>query len=398
MLSNNSSKASTFFKTKKEYEELYPVFPKNKIYDIWYKRPYYGKVDTNGITVYPREKYLKNIDTRGKFRAINFVTDAFLNLQNFIRRAKSKKAFSADFLGKFNPKRSWESLPVLYDEYFENFIFNPFLNDYLANKTIPSFKCFIKEYLNYARLVSKDVSLTQSEFILSNNCTNKISGLIIDLTKEEHDDTDIKVENYLNKFEYSNFVNICKGHGFRVNKNAPWQLIADLSSGKMQIYAAKYNINLEDNNFFDLCYYRAIDIDYKNFKSYMWQMYSSYYAVNTTYSKNIVKLKSVQYGSPMFSDFETIEIKELPVEMPGDKSGFISKYGESYFLKLYLKIKLIENNIEDKYNEFEKHLIDYYRIDGLDLALRYVNKKIMNSKIYKTRNLNPYFFNFDKEK
>ena len=58
----------------------------------------------------------------------------------------------------------------------------------------------------------------------------------------------------------------------------------------------------------------------------------------------------------------------------------------------------IENNIEDKHNEFEKHLIDYYRIDGLDLALRYVNKKIMNSKIYKTRNLNPYFFNFDKEK
>ena len=401
MLSDNSSKAPEFFKSKEEYDKLFPVFPKNRVYDIWYEKPYYGKVDSAGVVVYPKEQYLKNIDVGGTFRVINFVADAFSNLQNFVRRAKNKKAFSSGFFGQFSPVSVWDSLPVLYDQYFEKFIFDPFLNHYLANKTIASFNCFIKEYINYAKLVAPDVSLTQNAFILSNNCTNKISGLIIDLSKTDHDDTETKVKKYLNDLDYSSFIDICcsiRDFGFRINKNAPWQLIADLSNTNMQKYASRYSVNLNNNNLFDLYYYKATDIDYTNFKSYMWQLYSSYYSVNTTYSKINVNLKSVEHSSPMFSDFETTRIKELPAEMPGRKTEFIAKYGEKYFLKLYLKIRLIENNSENLYNEYEKYMLKYFNIGGADLALKYIDKKIMNSKIYTTQDLNPHFFNIDKEK
>jgi len=393
MFTDNTSTAAEFFEGKKRYNEAFPALPQNRSYDIWYKRPYYGKIDTNGIVVYPRERYLKVLEVKRNIKALNFVADGFLELQNFIRRAKSKRAFPSDFFGKFSVKKAWLPLPQLYDEYFENFIFNPFLNHYLANKKIKSFRCFAKEYIKYVKSFADDISFTQNEFILGPNCTNKISGLILDLTNDPHDDGEIKIKDYLDKFQYVSFVNACKSFGFRVNKNAPWQIIADLSSSKM-IHLGKLNgIDLADNNLFDQYYYTAVEIDYANFKTYIWQMYASYYAVNTTYSNINTKLKSVSYGSPMFSDFTTTISRELPVEMAGEKNAFVTKYGEKYFLSMYLRIRLIENNQESKFLELNEFLLNYYDIGGLDLALRYIDKKIINSKIYKTEELNPYYFN-----
>lgn len=393
MFSNNNSTAAEFFKGKEEYDAVFPIYSKNRVYDIWYKRPYYGKIDTKGIVVYPQERFLKVLDVKKNIKAINFVADAFLELQNFIRRAKSKKAFPSDFFGKFSVKKAWLPLPQLYDEYFASFIFDPFLNHYIANKTIKSFMCFSKEYIKYVKDFASDISFTQNEFILSPNCTNKISGLVLDLTNDPHDNEEIKVKDYLDKFQYTSFVSVCKSHGFRINKNAPWQIIADLSSSKMRLLAKRNGIDILNNNLFDQYYYTAVEIDYANFKTYLWQMYASYYAVNTTYSKINTKLKSVQYGSPMFSDFMTTVTRELPVEVAGEKDTFIERYGEKYFLSMYLKIRLIENNQDDKFTEFNKRLLEYYDIGNIELALKYIDKKIINAKIYKTEELNPYYFN-----
>jgi len=394
MFSNNTSTAMEFFKGKKKYDESFPLFSPNKTYDIWYKIPYYGKTDTNGIVVYPRERYLKVLDVKKNIKAINFVADGFLALQDFIRRAKSKRAFPSDFFGKFSVKKAWLPLPQLYDQYFENFIFNPFLNHYLSTKKIKSFVCFAKEYIKYVKSFAADISFTQNEFILGPNCTNKISGLVLDLTNDPHDDNEIKIKDYLDKFQYTSFVNACKSFGFRINKNAPWQIIADLASDKMRQLAANgAGIDITDNNLFDQYYYTAVEIDYANFKTYLWQMYASYYSVNTTYSNINTKLKSVRYGSPMFSDFTTWATHELPVELVGEKDAFITKYGEKYFLSMYLKIRLIENNQEKEYLELNKYLLNYYDIGGIDLALQYIDKKIINSKIYTSEELNPYYFN-----
>ena len=398
MPSDNTSKASEFFESKKEYNDLYPDFLKDKAYDTWYEVPYYGKVDTLGNLVLPRENIvIENIDEKGDARAINFVSDAFLGLQNFIRMAKMKGAFKSSFFGEFDAKKAYEPLPVLFDDYFENYIFDPFLNNYISNKNIPNFKCFVKEYLNFARAVSKDGALTMAGFMLSNNCTNKISGLIIDLTNDDHDDFNTKVDDFLKDPDYLKLTNVCENHGFKINKNAPWQLMADLSNGQMQNRANKYDIDLRDNSFFDNYYLQASAIDYYNFKSYLWQMYSEWYAVNSTYSKIQVKVKFNGF-SPMFSHFETLKINELPVEPSDEKNAFWAKYGELYFLKVYFRTRLIECGRENMYKQLEKYLFNYYNIGGISLALRFVDIKINKSAIYTSNEHNPYYFQLDKEK
>jgi hypothetical protein len=388
MFSNNSSTASEFFKSKEEYDKVFPVAPKNRIYDIWYKRPYFGKINTKGVAVYPKEEYLAPLDEKKQFKALNFVAEAFSDLQSFIQRAKDRNLYPSDFFNDFSPKRAWKSLPVEYDNYFEDYIFNPFLNEYLVGKKIDSFNTFVREYLRFVRTVAPDVSITQNEFIVSSNCTNKISGLVIDLMSDDHGDNGYKVKEYLEKFEYLNFIDSCRNFGFRINK----QLIADLTTSTlpngdnnpMIDYAKKYNVHLQGSHLFDKCYYSASEIDYHNFKVYLYMLYTSHYSVNSTYDKTTVRLKSVKYGSPIFSDYETKLVKEQPVEVPPKaRRVFETSHGDEYFLKLYFRIRLIENEKEDRYSDLVQNVVDYYNLKGTKHALDYIDLKLINSNIYK---------------
>ena len=402
MFSNNSSKASEHFASKAKYDKSIPPSAVEKSIDIWYDVPYYGKIDIYGTPVYPRELLLSNLDADGDFQALNFVTVAFRTLQNFINLAKSKASIKPDFLDEFEPKKAWVSAPTLFDEYFENNIYNVFLNNFLSNKIVTSFNCFVKEYINFCRLVAEDTSLTFSSFILSNNCTNKISGLIIDLSNDKHDDTEIKVKNYFDDYQYINFLTACQSHGFKINKNAPWQLIADLSNEQMRKYAASEGVNILQNGLFNTLFYKDSDpphVGYENFKNYLWQMYSDWFSVNTTYSKIDVKSK-FNASSPMFSQFTTQKINELPIELSTNKTELFNSYGEIKFLKLYLTIRLIEVDMENKYDILVHYLQQYYNLAGLKGALAFIDRKLTKTNIYTSavsgeglNDFNPYFFN-----
>ena len=71
MFSNNSSKASEFFQSKENYDKLITPNIKDKSVDLWYEVPYFGKIDVNGTAVFPREDILANLDSDGKFKALN---------------------------------------------------------------------------------------------------------------------------------------------------------------------------------------------------------------------------------------------------------------------------------------------------------------------------------------
>tara|TARA_R100000234_G_scaffold94923_1_gene63171 strand:+ start:2363 stop:3649 length:1287 start_codon:yes stop_codon:yes gene_type:complete len=394
MFSNNFSKPSEFFKSKSEYDKSIPPDIDLKTIDMWYNVPYFGKIDSFGVPVFPREVLLGNLDTDGKFQALKFVCRAFKTLESKVNRSKSKNAIEPSLLGTFTPKKAWESATELFDKYFENNIYNAFLNNFLNNKRISSFNCFVKEYINFCKLVAEDVSLTFPSFILSNNCTNRISGLIIDLSNDPHDDAAKKINDYFSDDQYITFLNLCESYGFKVNRNAPWQLVADLSNLQMREFAAAEGIDTRQNGLFDTLYYKDSDpphITYNNFKRYLWQMYSDWFSVNTTYSKIEVK-HGFNSSSPMFSQFKTKKINELPVELSLTFSELEQSYGELNFLKLYLKIRLIEVDIENKYDILVNYLEQYYNLAGIEGALAFVDRKLIKTNIYTSNELKPYFF------
>jgi len=476
MYSTNFSKPSEFFKDREEYNSTYPKYADKRTYDLWTKRVYYGKTDTKGRAVFPIEYYLANLDKEGAKRGLNFVTDAFFELKDFVQRAKNKNAFTTQFLGLFDVARAWAALPAAYDTYFTNFIFDPFLNTYLQNKNVTSFECMVKEYVKFARTMSTSIPITEVGYVLSSRCNNKMSGFIFDLLPLSHANTETKVEDYLKSFEYGNFINLCKNFGFRVNKNAPWQLIADFSSGAMQDYAKEHiafppdypaldenymplpfhlktliepeiwmpwaskksgmlesdkalplwwnaydgdPITLNENNLFDYCYRPVAELDYINFKKYLFILYTHYYSVNATYSTKRVNVSSFNYGSPCFANYDTIIINELPVTpLPSPDFDefsdnalnvefltFAKKYGEKYFLDLYFKIRAVEARKEKTYKTGRKNMLKYYELFsgaattpyqvrlGLQKALAYIDYQLITTDVYpKGQNeFDPYF-------
>ena len=101
----------------------------------------------------------------------------------------------------------------------------------------------------------------------------------------------------------------------------------------------------------------------------------------------------MKYGSPLFSDYKTKITKELPVEMPARTyDEFQEKYGDEYFLKLYFKIRLIENSKEYRYTDLVYNVQNYYSLGGTTQALEYIDSKLINSKIYTGKDKEVFFF------
>jgi len=82
----------------------------------------------------------------------------------------------------------------------------------------------------------------------------------------------------------------------------------------------------------------------------------------------------------------------LPIELSTDKTELFNSYGEINFLKLYLRIRLIEVEMENKYDILTHYLEEYFNLSGVQGALAFIDRKLTKTGIYTSNELKPYFF------
>jgi hypothetical protein len=80
---------------------------------------------------------------------------------------------------------------------------------------------------------SPNISFTLSNFINSNKCPSTISGLIIDISTDKHDNDTDKYNHFLSDQSYECFCTTAERFGFKVDKNFPGRLVADIKSPVM---------------------------------------------------------------------------------------------------------------------------------------------------------------------
>ena len=92
--------------------------------DIWYKSLFWGRVDETGTVIYPSESFLKQVPGAlpGQTHwAVDFVTDAYADLQTHMQRALAKGLISLESnITDLRPERSWVSVHKSYGAYMEN--------------------------------------------------------------------------------------------------------------------------------------------------------------------------------------------------------------------------------------------------------------------------------------
>ena len=230
----NGMSSYAIFEERKYYDEV--IYPSTNFvpepFDIWHKRPHFGKVNFDGDACFASKDGLKQIETN--VWVLDFVADAFNEFkQQFL--FLNKKQVEGTPYELLKPSRGWSSAIDLYDQYVDSLydLFLVYIESENREKDILNFNQFMDVMYDFINDSSPDLPLTFSRFITSNKCPSTISGLMIDISTDKHDNDTDKFNNFIKNDNFECFANTAERFGFKVDKNFPGRLIADIKSPVM---------------------------------------------------------------------------------------------------------------------------------------------------------------------
>ena len=241
---NNLSSFAMFNERKKYKNQTYPLYTVPTPYDLWYDKSknYFGKLDENGYSMVVREKYLKQTTGSVNAFAFDFVVDAYNGFKEKYTFLNKKNSDNSAFK-ELNIKSGWRSAPVEYNDYLDG-IFNLFVNDFMSkekrDQKMIDFNSFIKLFYEFISDMEGNAPITFSKFIKSSFCSPQSSGLMLELTTDPHGNDKDKYNNFIKNINFECYARTAAEFGFRIDKNYPGRIIADVKSFKMQEYMGTY--------------------------------------------------------------------------------------------------------------------------------------------------------------
>ena len=264
---NNTSPSDEMYEGRIKYKKLFNergfpvVLPKYKNhFDTWYQYPFYGKVNFSGAPIIPNvpdDKKRKlnapevtinlaplvydESSAEGVPKALTPVALAFVNFKRlFNKRAKGyfKKVGTEDIfvpvdsahLSRIEATKGWVSIYDAYRAHLDT-IYGEFNSKYLQGLgSSPK----IKDIEDFVELLKLHIQETRSPFTFVGFVESKYNniyttGLAIDIYDGDPA-SDQEKSDFMNDLNFPLFSRIAKKHGFRVDPNCPWRIIADLGS------------------------------------------------------------------------------------------------------------------------------------------------------------------------
>ena len=393
----------SIFNSRRNLSQFFPQFPGVKVFDLHKKHLFYGRIDIEGDAVYLDDSNIKQIQSgrTGTHLAVDFVCRAFSDLRKNIRSAANKNYISKDSLYPTNLRvsRSWITgdLEYSYDQYL-NKLYTTFVNSYLninnrSNK-IKNYRDFIREFVNFILKTAEYFPLTKTGFITSIHASPFISGLMVEVAKENHGlQTNRRILDYVDDPNFSFFVNEVRKFGFMVDKNAPWRMVFNLASGLGQttedgellggqFYMEKFAVNF--NNVFPVYFRKAHLDELSNLKAKIYSLYESFYLQFSTYqTTEYVKCVKEQYSYDL--RFKSARKNRQPpkflVTAPSNPSQIkdmddLARREAEFWLKILLKLRMSETETQHNPHNFDffaSKIVYKYRLFGENTALEEIN-------------------------
>lgn len=386
---NNKSSTFNLFYGRKEYERAFnnhinsvnsnPIFIENessnvKSYkDTIYEKNLYGKINLNNQVIQVKEKspidLIKVIDPNKTAVCLGFVSDAFNDLKaNY--ETKKRKGLVTESSVYFNIEivRGMESPHLQYNTYMLSYIkvFYKYLYNTKLIKEINDISGYISAFLKFFA-ENNEFPLIKTKFIHSNLCSNHVSGLMIDLKLEKHDDDLLKFETYVKDPMFVAFSKFAMEYGFSIDKHYPWRLIADINSPAMKKYMLNYGFNNANQMMAN-----TYDLVYKQELIYLIIfLYNSYIELMKNLQNNIVTtFKTKTFNETICVSSKKLKLKYLNFE------EYLQLIPDLYWIKFYLYIKMLQHNVSGDQSTYDNHLsqaLDIYRYQSLNKSLDYIN-------------------------
>ena len=180
---------------------------------------------------------------------------------------------------------------------------------------------------------------TLPAFIKSTYCPINVSGLVIEIADIKCDNDLEKINKFYESRNWEFYLTTCANMGFMVDRNNPWRLVADISSAPMADASMAYGVETIEQ-IMNSVYKKAHRGYLDSFKVIMYNMYSS------LKRKRFTRLVETDQGGSRI-------VTQIPIEYSYQQ--FIEDHDDAYFLKLYCKMRFIEE--ESKFTKSEQNRI-----------------------------------------
>lgn len=307
LFADNETDAEVTYELRRRTKEFDLPY---SVKDIWTSRDhYYGRVDRGNLAVYPAQGYLTPLTKeRNDLLALPFVSVALHNWYWYISRAINTKKINPRYSNIFpaKPVAAWSDVNTVYHSYARE-LEKLFLGSYKATHAykVNSFKDFVEIYTLFLIEIANKTPFTKSSFIMSSYYDPHYSGLVFSLNQTEGNDRETR-KWYKDRY-FSHYLKSLRKYGFKVDKNQPWKVFADIESAPMRkIIEDIYDVSREE--FFDIFYYSAHEQDFSLLKRYYFIVYNNFVkSVNQKYGKNLSYLKELS-GVKELSEIEWLNV------------------------------------------------------------------------------------------
>ena len=401
---NNNSSAKESFVQRGVYEAAFPEqgpipLDTHEGYNfLW------GRVDTRIRPVMLLEDNLKQLPAPGDgpaadktFWALNFVVDAFKDLQSYMSRSAKAGRIVVDSSVYVDivPANAWStesSIHFLYNNYFD-WHFGNFVASYLnsdRHQQINNFDDFVKKFIDYATRICYVSPMTRIGYITSHHVNPLSSGLVIELAAGgDYSDDYGKYIGFIRDPNFNYFRRACERHGFLVDKNAPWRIFADITNPYMQEKMKAYGVDRIDD-VFPSYYLKASDYELENLRTrffYMYQMYLEEFPDVTILTPRSSSTSVVKKNGKLKYKGSTTKLSyKLRAGMTFDE--MIATHPTPYWVRMLVYLRACETLKPMTQLEFEKCVataIDYYTYYGDSVLMEYLDKRFCHlpSETYK---------------
>jgi hypothetical protein len=224
-----------------------PVWQTKKIKDFLSdEKIFYGRIDQDNNPIHLKKKFLAMAGKGANSVFVHdFVANAFSDMQSRADSALKNGQASNGVLFPLVAKFGWYDPISAYSLYSNKIAsdFNAnFLNQNMKVKII-DFHTFLPFFYRYLKLIAPTSPITRSGYIVHRRNSPLSSGLMIEVADFSYSDDVTKNRMFYSNPDFELFRDIAYFHGFVLDKNIPWRLVADINSPNMLPYLKKWSIN-----------------------------------------------------------------------------------------------------------------------------------------------------------
>tara|TARA_R110002110_G_scaffold5302_6_gene27346 strand:+ start:721 stop:2007 length:1287 start_codon:yes stop_codon:yes gene_type:complete len=208
--------------------------------DFWFQEnAFYGKVDLNFTPIQVDRSQLVPLKNHQGHFTLPFVRDAFEAFEKDVKKCILNGTIrSFPLLKKIKVLDSTRNLPRVISQRMVTFV-RYILRELTRSKKIDkieNFKDFMVQFEDLAMQYVEEFALTTSSVVETKAVDLRYSGLALSLADGDYSADPAKVKFYMGHSEFPYYLKLLEKYGFYVDKNAPWRIVANISSAAMQSY------------------------------------------------------------------------------------------------------------------------------------------------------------------